>query len=124
MKLNEIIHRIKKQNPEEYDEVSLAEWCGVVNVINKRIFDNIISRHHTDMSYTEIKSGEDELPVPDEYCDIYPLFVYADRALARNEIVRYNNSMQAFNVLYNRYADYINRTYMPIQTASIKLGVM
>ena len=44
MKLNEIIHRIKKQNPEEYDEVSLAEWCGVVNVINKRIYDNITAK--------------------------------------------------------------------------------
>lgn len=124
MKLNDIIHRIKRQNPEEYDEVTLAEWCGVVNAINKRIFDNIISRHETDTKYDEIKSGEDELPVPDEYCDIYVLFITADRALARNEIVKYNNSMQAFNALYSRYTDYINRTYMPKQIASIKLGVM
>lgn len=124
MKLNEIIHRIKKQSPEDYENVSLAEWCDVVNSINKRIYDNIISHHETDMKYEEIKSGEDELPIPDEYTDIYVLFISADRALARNEIVKYNNSMQAFNALYSRYADYINRTYMPKQIASIKLGVM
>ena len=124
MKLNEIIQRIKKQSPEDYENVSLAEWCGVVNSINKRIYDNIISRHETDMKYEKISSGEDELPIPDEYTDIYVLFIAADRALARNEIVKYSNSMQAFNALYSRYADYINRTYIPKQIASIKLGVM
>lgn len=72
--------------------------------------------------YTIETSQQASLKAPEEYAEIYPLYLNMKLDLMNGEIARYNNSAMLFNKLYMEMADFINRKKAVSKKIEIKAG--
>lgn len=124
MTINEIIRKVNELRTET-ESLAMVYYTRYINALQAILYKNIISKHKTDIVYEEPEEYEEPvLIVPTEYADMYVYYIVAQCDLMKGETTRYNNTMALYNTLYQRYADYINREYMPIQRAKITVGGM
>lgn len=62
------------------------------------------------------------LKAPDEYAEIYTVYMNAQLDYTNGEIARFNNSSVLFNKLYMEMSDYVNRKKAVTKNAVIKAG--
>lgn len=114
MTIDEVLAEIEEVKPHQYDNSLLIRWLGQ---LEGKIVTEIINTHEgepvTFNGFTESDAAE-ELIVPNEYADLYKYYLYAMIDFANGETDRYTNSMIMFNSAYQEYANYYNRTHMPI----------
>ena len=72
--------------------------------------------------YTEMTSLETELKAPDEYGEIYSLYMNMKLYYMNGEIARFNNSTLLFNRMFKELSDFINRKQAVIKNTAIKAG--
>ena len=125
MTVQEILAKVDKIKPNTFDENLKITW---LSELEGRIFNDVILTHVHDLvddgegnmieptfaGFDETSENE-ELLVPDTYCDLYRNYVFAQMDFANGETDRYNNSMIMFNNSYNDFCNWYNRTHKPIQ---------
>ena len=61
------------------------------------------------------------LMVPEPYSDVYVKYLAAQIDYHNAEFARYNNSMVMYNMALTAFADWYNRTHMPLQNNYISV---
>lgn len=74
--------------------------------------------------YTETTSPETVVRAPEEYCEIYGLYLNMKLDYLNGEIARFNNSASLFNVTYSEMSDFINRRKKVLKNTQIKAGAL
>ena len=72
--------------------------------------------------YTELTPLDTELQAPDEYGEIYTLYINMKLDYMNGEIARFNNSAMLFNRMYKEMHDFINRQEKIPANADLKVG--
>lgn len=117
MRIIDILTETMKIRPDI--SITNEEGLKLINTLEKRIYNDIISTHEMpEIKYTH-DNAEEEASLPDEHIGIYILYIFTHYDLVRSEMKRYQNDMTAYNLAYSNYQDYINRTYMPKQKAGL-----
>ena len=124
MTINEAIQRCDSMKPNAYSCCDKRRW---LSDLDGMVFHEIF-KTHTGMTDDEVFSGYDgdtpggtTLLVTPPYEDVYIKYLFAQIDFNNAEYTRYNNDVAMFQVTYNAYADYCNRTYMPKQAHKITL---
>lgn len=129
MNIENIIKKVELYRLDAKD-FSLIDYAELIETLEKRIFNNIILKHHTGDAFSypveaeKYVEGHSEVMLPDEFEDVYVNYILTEIDLLKNETARYANSMTLFNAAYLRFARYINRTYEPKQLNHIIIGGM
>lgn len=120
MTIDRIIDLLDAQKPNAYGQETKINW---LDKLDRMAFLEVISTHEggpdSFEGYTEETPGDTELLIPDEFKDVYIHWLYAMVDYANQELQRYGNSMIMFNNNYAQYANWYNRTHMPL-TARIR----
>lgn len=116
MTILEAINRIDAIKPNGYGQPDKIRWLSTLDGIIKR---EIIDTHEgadgvSFEGYTENTILTKELLVPAPYDEIYLRYLETQIDYANGEYGKYNNSMSMYNTAYTAYANYYNRTHMPI----------
>ncbi len=61
---------------------------------------------HTDLQATVLR-------IPDQFGEIYIHWLMAQMDYYSGELTRYNNTIAAYNTLWQAFANWVNRTHMP-----------
>ena len=116
MTILEAINRIDAIKPNSYGQPDKIRWLSTLDGIIKR---EIIDTHEgaegvSFNGYTENTNLTTEMLVPAPYDEIYLRYLETQIDYANGEYGKYNNSMSMYNTAYKAYANYYNRTHMPI----------
>lgn len=76
------------------------------------------------VGYSETTSPEAEACAPEEYCEIYGLYLNMKLDYLNGEIARFNNSAALFNATYSEMSDFINRQKAVLKNTRIKAGAL
>lgn len=72
--------------------------------------------------YSELTSLDTVLKAPDEYGEIYTVYMNMKLDYMNGEIARFNNSAMLFNRIYKELNDFANRVQAVIKKVTIKAG--
>lgn len=122
MTVNEAIAKAVSVGAEGMSRALLADW--VAEIENTVICE--IASTHEGMEYessviTPESDGERVLFAPEPYSQLYVYYIIMKCDEYLGDTQRYINSAGAFSSAYNTFADWYNRTYMPLQTGKLKL---
>lgn len=125
MTLREIIERVDRLKPNQYEEADKVAW---VNELEGKLIEEVFGRAvdsdvyvPTDFDGYEWNMDADKvLLVPNQFCDIYVKYLFAQIDFHNAEYTRYNNSTMMFNTVYDEFAAYWRRNHMPRQSASLR----
>lgn len=121
MTISEAIQSIDALMPNSYSETEKIDWLSRLDGLVKR---EIIDTHEGYESvafdgYTSSTETSTELLVPAPYDEMYIYWLESKINYHNLEYNKYNNSVEMFNTCYKNYANYYNRTHMPLP-ANIK----
>lgn len=114
MKANDIIKDVDLQRAGH--ELSSGALCSYIAELEERIYTELVCTHKNpdNIEYTEIRE-DTTLIAPGRYKDMYVFYVLAKIDYIRQDTGRYTNNMIMFNQLYSDFANWYNRTYLPLQ---------
>ena len=72
--------------------------------------------------YSELTSLDTILKAPDEYGEIYNLYMNMKLDYMNGEIARFNNSAMLFNRMYKELNDFVNRNQAVVKRVTVKAG--
>ena len=117
MTVIEAINKVDALKPNTYLPEQKVGWLSRLDALIKL---NIIDTHEggEDITFTPYDADSDDavLLVPAPYDDIYLRWLEAQIDYYNNEYAKYNISATAYNNCYEEYANYYNRTHMPLST--------
>lgn len=118
MTIIEAIGIINALKPNNYTELDKVGWLSEIEwMIKSNIIDTHESREDIIFNgYDQNTNTETKLLVSDPYDDLYIKWLEAKIDYHNAEYGKYNNSMTAFNNIYQAFERYYNRTHKPIQT--------
>lgn len=116
MTIMEAINRIDAVKPNSYPQGEKIRW---LNALDGMVKSKVIDTHEGGNTavfngYTEDTPLATELLVPAPYDEMYLFWLESKIDYSNGETGRYNNSISMFNNAYAEYANYYNRTHMPI----------
>jgi hypothetical protein len=116
MTIMEAIYRIDEVKPNSYSQSEKIKWLSSLDGMIK---SEIIDTHEGGEDvvfggYNEDSDLSIVLLVPAPYDDIYLRWLETQIDYANGEYGKYNNSITMYNTAYSAYANYYNRTHMPI----------
>lgn len=134
MTVSQVLAYVDDVKPNQYDDDIKIKW---LSALEGRIFNDVINTHMRNYdeliedteeetySYTEFGGldswdMETQLVVPDEYAELYSLYIMAKIDFSNGETDRYQNSSLMFNASYNDFTAWYNRTHKPI-SRSLKI---
>lgn len=114
MTANEIIKEVDLQRAGH--ELNYDSLCSFIAELEERIFSELVSTHKNsdNIEYTGV-TADTVLIAPGRYKDMYVFWVLAKIDYIRQDTARYTNNMIMFNQMYADFANYWNRTYLPLQ---------
>lgn len=115
MKIIEAINRIDALKHNTYSQTDKVQWLSRVDWMIKR---HIIDTHEgaEEVSFTGYDDSTDlqtELLAPPPYDELYLRWMEAQIDYHNGEYGKYNNSVEMFNIAYEGFQNYYNRTRMP-----------
>lgn len=116
MTIFEAINRIDALKPNSYPQGEKIRWLNTLDgMVKSMIVDtheggNMVAFH----GYTEDTDLTTELLVPAPYDELYIFWLESKIDYSNGETGRYNNSISMYNAAYAEYANYYNRTHMPL----------
>ena len=115
MTIMDALYRIDELKPNSYSQSEKIKWLSSLDgVIKSEIIDTHEDGEDKVFSgYNEDSDISTELLVPAPYDDIYLRWLEAWIDYANGEIAKYNNSLTAYNDVYDLYQRHYNRTHMP-----------
>ncbi len=116
MNIIEAIANIDSFKPNNYTQTDKVAWLSRLDAMVKK---EIIDTHEggEDIAfegYNDDTPVETELLIPAPYDEVYLRWLEAQIDYTNGEYGRYNNSMVMYNTSYTAFANYYNRTHMPI----------
>jgi hypothetical protein len=119
MNIREIITTVDRLKPNNYTDADKILW---LSLIDARVFSEIFGTHEgaeidSFDGYTLETDDTTELLIPFPYAEeIYRYWLEAQIDFANQEINKFNNDTAMFNQKWMDYANYYNRTHLPLQT--------
>lgn len=115
MKVIEAVQKVKDLKNNTYDQAYMIEWLSRVDSMVKRL---IIDTHEggEDVIFNGYNDQTDpgtELLVPEPYADMYLRYLEAQIDFHNREYGSYNNSMAAFQAVWDNYLNDYRRTHRP-----------
>lgn len=124
MKVNEAITQIDTLKPNQYEEAEKVRW---LSTLDGRIAEEVYAAHEgTPSGFVPYDPKEDldaVLLAPEPFADVYLTYLAAQIDYYNGETARYNNSMVMFNIAYEGFANWVNRTYRPKQPAYVRVSL-
>ena len=132
MTVGEAIAQIRELKPNPYTDELLVRQ---LNNLDLSIYNELYLWHeglHTvdeetgetvpqgPPGFYDIKQPDTPLLVPEPYSELYGYYLAAQIDFLNGELARYNNSMVMYNTALSTYADYVNRTRMPLHRAAVR----
>lgn len=116
MTIMDALYRIDEVKPNSYSQSEKIKWLSSLDGVVKR---EVIDTHEGGEGvvfngYTEEVDLQTVLLVPAPYDDIYLRWLETQIDYANGEYGKYNNSITMYNNVYTAFANYYNRTHMPI----------
>lgn len=116
MKIIEAINQIDSLKHNTYSQRDKIAWLSRLDSMVKRL---IIDTHEgaenvTFTGYTETTAPETELLVPAPFDEVYLRWLEAQIDYTNGEYDKYNNSILMYQAAYDGYANYYNRSHMPL----------
>ena len=116
MTLMEAMHRADALKPNSYSNAEKIKWISMLDgLIKEKIVDTheggenvVFNGYEEDCDLTTV------LLVPAPYDEIYIHWLAMQIDLTNGEFARYNNSKTVYNFAYQDFANYWNRTHMPL----------
>lgn len=123
MEIGQAIERCDALKPNQYSKDDKVQWLSELDL---RIFLELIKTHENPAvteftGYSNETEDDTELLIPEPYSEIYIHLLSSKIDFYNAEYTRYNNTAALFNARYREYADYYNRTHMPLQNNSIRI---
>lgn len=124
MTITDAINGIDALKPNGYPQADKIKWLAD---LDGTIKTQIIDTHEGGEGiifngYDGTTDISTELLVPAPFDDIYLKWLEAKIDYANGEYGKYNNSITMFNAQYSTYANYYNRTHMPLGKARKYFG--
>ena len=115
MTIIEAISQIDDRKHNTYSQADKIGWLSKLDWMAKRL---VIDTHEGSEDvyfdgYDEDSELETVLLIPEPYDEVYLRWLEAHIDYANGEYEKYNNSAEAYNVLWQDYQKYYNRTHMP-----------
>lgn len=109
---------------ERANSVSIERKIAWISQLDYKISAELLEPRGAESfkGYTEMTSLETELKSPDEYGEIYSLYMNMKLDYMNGEIARFNNSTLLFNRMFKELSDFINRKQAVIKNTAIKAG--
>ena len=111
MKIREVITQVDDLYANAFSEEDKLEW---LKQIENKIYTELVLTHHEPVEMTDFSDDDNELIAPSPYDSLYINYIIAQINKYNNETVRYNNAMIIFNNEYQDYANWYNRTKLPL----------
>ena len=113
MTVQEVLTEVDELKPHQYEDSLLIGW---LNNLEQRIYTHILSRYVYEEELEDYvplteNDPERELCIKEMYTDIYKFYLFAMIDFYNNETARYQNSYAMYNVMYEEFANYWNRTH-------------
>lgn len=115
---------IEKFDFQRSNSVTLERKIEWLSQLDYKIFSEITEpRGDEDFDgYTELTPLDTKLKAPEEYGEIYSLYMNMQLDYMNGEIARFNNSALLFNRMYKEMNDFVNRKKAVIKKTSVKAG--
>ena len=115
MTIIEAISQIDDRKHNTYSHADKIGWLSKLDAMVKRL---VIDTHERAedvyfAGYDEDTDLETILLIPEPYDEVYLRWLEAQIDYANGEYEKYNNSAEAYNVLWQAFQNYYNRTHMP-----------
>lgn len=116
MTIMDALFRIDELKPNGYSQSEKIKWLNTLDgIIKKEIIDTHEGGENIEFEgYNEDSDLNTKLLVLAPYDDIYLRWLEMQIDYANGEYGKYNNSMAVYNTAYTAFANYYNRTHMPI----------
>lgn len=118
-----VLAELDHLKPSAYTAADKVKWLSHVEA---RILDELLSWHagfedveFDGYTYDPDTASTTELLVQGTYSDVYVKYLISMIDYHNNEIMRYNNSSAGFNHVWTELANWVNRTYMPVQRGRV-----
>lgn len=116
MTIIEAITNIDALKTNTYTQNDKVKWLSRLDWMVKK---EIIDTHEVEVpveftGYDETTDLNTELLVPAPYDEVYLRWLEAQIDYANAEYGKYNNSITMYNTSFTAYANYYNRTHMPL----------
>ena len=114
MTIREAIDRLDALVPNAFTKHDKTVWLAT---LDGRIYEELVKTHagagewH---DYVDDTDGTTQLLVPFPFDDIYITWLSMQVSLFNSEITRYNNEAVRFNAQFEAFANFYNRTHMPL----------
>lgn len=108
MTVADVIERFDSERPNNVSILTKKRW---ISQLDFKIWGEIL-RPRGDKEYIGYGEGiplDAAVKAPDEYAEIYTLYLNMKLDYMNGEIGRYNNSAMLFNRMYKEMHDFINR---------------
>ena len=126
MTVGEVIARVDELKLNQYGRKEKIGWLSTLDGLMVR---EVLAWHEgidedvlAFAGYGE-EDLEAELVVPFPYAELYDHYLMAQIDYMNGEMDHYNNCMVMYNMAVARYADWVNRTYRPIQGDGVRTSV-
>ena len=123
MKISEALTRIDGLKPNTFGDDEKIEWLSRMDA---RIHGEILMTHEhepeeeTFAGYSAATDDDTELLAKHPYDSLYIYYMESQIDYYNGEMAKFNNSAAMFNSAYGDYANYINRTKMPLGKAEMR----
>ena len=115
---------IEAFDAERSNGVSMAEKLRWISQLDYKISSEITRPRGDDefMGYTVSTPLDTVLKAPDEYGELYPLYLNMKLDYMNGELARFNNSALLFNNMYRDMSNFVNRQRAVLKQTEIKAG--
>ena len=96
-----------------------GQMIRLINEVEKKLWDNAVSKRVTGMEYAEHHDIEDKLICGEEYGDVYVHYILATAYMRLYESERATQHTALYNGLYSSFCDWVVREYPPVPCAKI-----
>lgn len=122
MTVQELLNAVDELKPNQYLTARKIEW---LNEIETKVYNEIIKTHEgaDDISFIGYTTSdtETELLVADGYAGLYIDYLFTKIDYYNSDIDKFTNSAMMFTSSFEDYANYYNRTHMPLQNNKITI---
>ena len=121
MTINEAINSVDTLKHNTFEKSQKIAWLSELDwTVKKEILDTHEGEVPDFAGYAADQPGDTELLVPMPYAAMYQRWLEAKIDYHNGEFGKYNNAMALFDVLYQAYAAFYTRNYMPKSKGSFK----
>lgn len=119
-----IMNAVENFDSERVNQVSLERKIAWLSQLDYKISSEITVPRGAERfkGYTFSTPLDTVLVAPDEFGEIYSLYMNMKMDYMNGEIVRFNNSAMLFNRMYKELADFANRKKAVVNKIKIKAG--